>query len=166
MNTYIGIDPGLDGALAIIRDGHLQEIYDTPTLKPGKRRQLDLGAMVELLEPLREMGGVRVALERVHSFPGQGVASMFSLGYGLGAWEMALAAMRLPYVLVLPQEWRRLLLAGYPPPETKKERKVQAVQHAIKIFPAMAKIFRGPKGGMVDGRADAALLAEYARLKA
>jgi hypothetical protein len=41
--------------------------------------------------------------------------------------------------------------------------KKTSVDHASRLFPAFAHLFRGPKGGLLDDRAEAVLLAELGR---
>src|SRR6185295_8885276 len=89
---YIGIDPGLSGAVAVINEdvigqpglGYLVEVFDTPTMQvdsSGKvRNKYNAAAMAELLAPYISIppyptGRALVILESVHSMPKQGVAS-------------------------------------------------------------------------------------------
>jgi len=48
-------------------------------------------------------------------------------------------------------------------PAAKRQMKVAAVQVAQRVFPMAAAQFVGPRGGLLDGRAEAALIAEYGR---
>lgn len=157
----VGIDPGKDGAVAVIDQGGNLIVFDTPTAKTGKKREYDLRAMVELLRPYQS--ATRAAIERQAAMPGQGVVSMFSTGEGYGIWLGMLAALGMAYEIVMPQRWRKIMLAGYQKAETPEQRKAQSVLHAQRLFPAHAAQFRGPRGGMLDGRADATLIAEYLR---
>jgi hypothetical protein len=47
----------------------------------------------------------------------------------------------------------------------KKAKKDAAVLKAMELFPTVAHMFRGPGGGLLDGRAEALLIAEFARRK-
>jgi crossover junction endodeoxyribonuclease RuvC len=164
---YIGIDPGKDGALAVLSPflsdpARQLVLHDIPTLRASKKREYDDAGMATLLS--RVCDGetvVHVALEKQSARPGQGVVSMFSTGEGYGLWRGLLAALRLPYEVVLPQRWRKALLSGYPKAETPEQRKALSVLHAQRTFPMHAAQFKGPRGGLRDGRADAALIAEY-----
>lgn len=160
--NIIGIDPGLDGALAIIEPVE-KVVYDTPTFTKkvarGTKREYDLRRMTVWLRPWanQERGGVRVPthvfIENIHSMPGQGVRSTFSLGYGVGAWHGILIALGLAYNLVTPQKWKKHFgLLG-------KDK--DASRHlAQKLWPDRAVLFERKKD---DGRADAMLIAEYGR---
>ena len=160
--NIIGIDPGLDGALAIIEPADTM-VFDTPVFTTkvarGTKRVYDLGRMVNWLQPWadQERGGVRIPshafIENIHSMPGQGVRSMFSMGYGVGAWHGILTALGIEYTLVTPQKWKApfgLLGCG----------KDDARLLAQRLWPDRAVLFERKKD---DGRADAMLIAEYGR---
>lgn len=168
---YIGIDPGKDGAVAILSPGAIcLTITDTPTI-PGLRKgnSYDEQAMAGLLRPFSGCmhGTVHVLLELTHAMPGQGVTSMFSMGEGLGLWKGILAAFQIPHTLVTPQRWKKSMLADVVVGECKdkaartKMLKAASVKQAQRLFPGVA--FVGPRGGERDGQAEAALIAEYGR---
>lgn len=163
MTLHIGIDPGLDGAVAIIGLANDEiTIRDMPTRKDGKKRHYDIAAMRDVLA--HYVGGdviARVMIEQVHAMPGQGVVAMFSMGHGLGVWEGLLVGLGLSYSRVTPQRWRKEMLAGFQAVETPKQRKEQSMLQAQRLFPRGT--FTGPRGGALDGRADATLIAEFCR---
>ena len=147
---FIGVDPGLDGALAAVTpDG--AAVWDTPTVRLAKgRRDYLVPEMAALLLP--HAGGGVVAIERVGARPGQGVTSMFTFGKGFGIWLGLLAALGVPYDLVTPQKWQKALgVAG-----DKGSHRLRASQ----LFPSLAHELRLASH---DGRADALLLAEFMR---
>ncbi len=154
---YLGIDPGLDGAVAAINArGKLIRIDDAPTLtvkrgKGSKRVYLE-GRMVAILQQYSAKEVSMVALENVHAMPGQGVTSMFSMGIGFGLWRGILAALGLPVTHVAPTSWKRDM--GIPTGADKGASIVCALQ----LFPGAD--LRRKKD---HGRADALLIAEYAR---
>jgi hypothetical protein len=164
---YIGIDPGLDGGIAVIRigaNGVFTEIYDTPVyeVKSAKktRREMNLVGIVNLfvgvigLSVPASPNLVFVVLEKVHSMPEQGVSSSFNFGRGFGQWEGILAAMEIPYMLVDPRRWKAEMM-----PDMGKDKDA-ARMIAGRLFPqAVSKLSRKKD----DGRAEALLLAEYGR---
>lgn len=163
MIRLVGIDPGLDGALAVVdlhHDGqlpHLLSVTPTPTLayqtrKKQRRRDYDVPAMERLVRmagssPAATVGGVY--LERQGARPGQGVTSTFSTGMGFGLWRGLVIGAGLPLVTVQPQIWRRAcgLAKG----------KAASLRVAIERFPTQfpAQLRRH------DGAADAVLLAYF-----
>jgi crossover junction endodeoxyribonuclease RuvC len=159
----IGIDPGLDGAIAALLPtglGFTLRIVDMPVIKAGKKRKTDIPELARLLANYAP-GATHFGVELAHSYPHQGVASCFSFGHGLGVIEGILGALGHSYELVSPQRWRRVMLADFQAAATPAERKAQSVQAARRLFPQGQ--FVGPRGGALDGRADATLLAEYQR---
>ena len=149
--TIIGVDPGQTGAVAVLGfDGALR-VVDMPTVeidRGGKaRREIDVAALADLL---RAIDGGQAWIERVAARPGQGVASMFSFGRGVGQVEGVLAALRVPVSYVTPQAWRKTLRV----PDGKDGSRLRASQ----IMPAYAGEWRRAKD---DGRAEAALIAMY-----
>ena len=151
--TYVGIDPGLSGAVAILQDGDV-ELADTPTLSTGKgsRRVYSVVAMRALLVAAMPR---LVVIEQQQAMPRQGVSSTFSTGYGFGLWTGLLAGLEIRYEVVTPRRWQKDL--GIPP----KSGKAGAAELAGRVWPN-ATIY-GPKGGLLDGRADALCLAEWGR---
>ena len=162
--VYIGIDPGLDGAIAAITS-HQKGlvIIDTPTVKVGKKREMDAKQAASILKSLRVPKGnkdwsvakqpqVICALEKVHSMPKQGVASTFTFGKGYGIWLGLLTAFQIPPELVTPQAWKKLMLSG------GSKEKGASILRVQQLFPGADVHLKKH-----DGRADALLLAEYIR---
>lgn len=110
----IGIDPGLDGAIAVIDHNGFKGVYDMPTMERGSsstvKRQVNTAALANLMRQLMEghdLNEMMVAIERVQAMPKQGVASTFSLGHTAGAIEAVVCALRLPHTLVAPAKWKK-----------------------------------------------------------
>ena len=151
----MGIDPGLDGAVAWILPDQV-EVRVTPTIAAGKagRREFDTTGMFELLTryPID-----LAVIEAVGPMPKQGVTSTFRFGVGYGLWLGLLAALKIPHVAVTPQLWKKVVLAG-----TAKD-KAAAVQFASRRFPHVSLLPSSRSKVPHDGLADALALAEYAR---
>ena len=151
---YLGIDPGACGALAFFDpDRDAMNVYDMPThtvRTGGKNRQrIDMHELANIVKYYAPRG-VRGMIEEVSALPGQGVTSMFSFGKAAGAVEMALAALCIPYELVTPAVWKRVM--------NVRGDKDEARRQASRLMPAHAKHWPLKKH---DGRAEAALLAYY-----
>lgn len=117
---------------------------------PKMKRRYQVPAMAELLR-----GNVSfVIIENVHSMPGQGVASSFSFGYGLGLWVGIVVALEIPYEMVTPQRWKGVMMNG------QGKEKDAARYRAQQLFPTIADQLARKKD---DGRAEALLIAEYGR---
>ena len=102
----LGIDPGLDGGIAIL-DGSSIELLETiPTEPKGGfiKRQVDAQKLSNILR----VYPISVCyLEKVSSRPGQGVGSVFSFGDTYGAIRGVLGALGIPTYYVMPQTWKK-----------------------------------------------------------
>lgn len=151
---YLGIDPGLSGAIAIYNpeNGDL-DVYDMPThaitVNGKKKNQIDLYQLGNLIDTLKHKVKLAV-VERVSSMPGQGVASVFSFGFSAGVAQGVLAANLIPMVLVPPAVWKRKYGLS--------SDKDASRQRASQLLPQHSKQWPLKKH---DGRAESALLAHY-----
>lgn len=144
----LGIDPGATGALAILTAaGQLHDVHDMPVIDKDVS-----AALVHhwLLEHADDLG--LAVIEHVHAMPKQGVASSFRFGRGKGVLEGVVAGFHCPVELPSPSKWKRDM--GL---DRSKDR---ARQVAIDLWPDHAHLFARVKD---DGRAEAALLAEWGR---
>ena len=147
---FIGIDPGLSGAIAVLwPDGPVAD--DMPTVVYSKtgfvKRAVDLHALAGILRPYENLP-CQVFLERVNAFPGQCVGSMFSLGMSYWGAAGVCAALGLPLNLISPQDW-------------KKHFKLNAEKDlarglASRLFPSVDLSKKKD-----HGRAEALLIARY-----
>lgn len=167
MTRYGGIDPGLDGYVAVI-GGVEAWAEPTPTLPTGKgaKRLYNLSSMWELARQLRGLEVSLVMLEKSQPMPGQGVTSTFSTGYGFGLWEMALTAAGVPYELVRPGAWKKAMGIsvtgqGLNGAARKKQSKALAIAKAQAMFPGHVFVPPGKRVPSAD-MAEALLLATYA----
>ena len=79
----IGIAPGLNGAIAVLKNNKVLNIFEIPVMSEGKKnkRQLNSAQLVKLLKDnISENEEVSVVVEQVNAMPGQGVTSMFNFG--------------------------------------------------------------------------------------
>ena len=105
----IGIDPGLSGAIAILENKKVLNIFDMPVMAEGKKkRQLNSAQLVDLLKKIvTEKDEIYVVVEQVNAMPGQGVTSMFNFGQTFGAIKGVCAALSLPIFFVRPSKWKK-----------------------------------------------------------
>jgi len=147
----IGIDPGITGAIAFINgNGYLVE--DLPVMANGKgtakiKNCINPAALAELIK-LNSDVGEQIYLERVSSMPGQGVASMFSMGDTFGSIRAVCAVLNRSLVIITPQEWKKYYKLG-------KDKELARAK-AIQLFPD------APLSRKKDhNRAEALLIANY-----
>ena len=149
----LGIDPGASGAIALLdTEQNTLFVVDMPCVdvRRGTRTVRHVSAQALSLAVAAFHPVDHAIVERVHSMPGQGVASTFAFGRAFGVCEGVLAGAGVRYTDVAPATWMRLLrLTG---------GKDAARHMAMQLFPGLAERFARKKD---DGRADAALLAVY-----
>ena len=145
MKTYIGIDPGKSGALAII---HPQGGITT--------LPFDAARYVAVLNALKGRA-IICCVEKVGAMPGQGVVSMFNFGHNLGFIEGVLQANGIPYQLVPPQTWKKEF--------SLSSDKAKSIEVCQKLFPNVSLLATPRCRKPSDGIAEAILMAEYARRK-
>jgi len=152
VSYVIGIDPGISGAIAVLRDGILDFVIDMPTVEiaSGKTTKRHISAVTLALH-LETYCKAHVVIEKVGAMPGQGVTSMFNFGRSAGIIEGVVAALRMPHTYVTPQTWTKAV--------GRAAGKDASRMRAMELFPAAkADLFKRAKD---DGRADAALIAHW-----
>jgi crossover junction endodeoxyribonuclease RuvC len=164
--AYLGIDPGLHGAWALLSAGGELVSLSALPLSGGRLDARALAAQWSGLPPVRS-----VAVELVHAMPGQGVTSMFSFGETTGIILGVLGALGHIPVRPTPQRWQKAL--GVALPADSLETDKAARRKAVKARAAVAAcnligLDAGqltPKGcrTLHDGLVDAVLIAEWLR---
>lgn len=168
MSIWVGIDPGITGAIAVI-DGHDVEFHDTPIIAAGKKNVMDSAKCAALLRDIKADAarfdiGLMVTIEKVGSMPGEGVSSARSFGFGCGVWEGILAALEIPHQYVTPQRWQKEMLAGEPRVKGEKRDKNVSRRIAKRLWPSQTE--EALSRVKDHGRAEAALMAEWGRRNA
>lgn len=161
MKVFIGIDPGKDGAMAVLgwTNRPVTATFDEFVYADRLRRfachlqseaEKDLEAIMHV--PKTE---VFCVVEHVNAMPGQGVTSCFSFGQNFGFILGLLRAFVIPYELVRPQKWKREFSCT--------SDKNTSIEVAQRLFPNV-DLRRTPQCKKPhDGICEALLMAEYAR---
>ena len=156
-----GIDPGVSGAICVLRKINQIEVYEMPTMIDGKKNKRQVnGAEVSniFLKELENLTSkdswqseVKVVVEHVTAMPGQGVTSMFNFGQSFGVIKGICAAMKLPIYFVRPAKWKKYF-------NLINSEKDASRTKAIEIFPYFSDKLSKKKDG---NKADAILLASF-----
>ena len=117
MTVTVGIDPGIDGAIAAVQDGHrLLYLCDMPTTtenRGGKdKRSVNGAAVAQAFNDIIALcpgEHISVCIEHVSSSPQMGVTSSFSFGHSFGMVEGVVSAKRLPLYRVRPALWKKAM---------------------------------------------------------
>lgn len=106
----IGIDPGISGAVCILTNGKITEIYEMPTMIDGKKnkKQVNGAEITNIInKEIENEKDVKVVIEHVSAMPGQGVTSMFNFGQSFGVLKGICAALKLPVYFIRPVKWKK-----------------------------------------------------------
>jgi len=150
----IGIDPGLSGAIAILENNKVLNIFDIPVMSEGKKnkKQLNSALLVSLLkENISNNEEVSVVVEQVNAMPGQGVTSMFNFGQTFGAIKGICAALNLPIYFVRPSRWKKHF-------ELINSSKDSSRTKAIEMYPKLSNQLTKKKD---VNKSDAILIARF-----
>ena len=144
---YIGIDPGKNGALAVIRESKEVSLVD-----------FDLKAYIDLLSYFKssiKSYDMFIGIERVHAMPGEGVKSSFSFGERVGELKGMISTLDFDNNTewIQPQTWQKHI-------NTDSNRGKKAIADSLLSLYLSADLY-GPRGGLKDGRSDALGIANY-----
>ena len=150
----VGIDPGLNGAIAILEDKKVLSIIDMPVMADGKKnkRQLNNAQLAEILRKnISDDDEISVVVEQVNAMPGQGVTSMFNFGQTFGAIKGVCAALKLPIFFVRPSKWKKYF-------ELINSSKDSSRTKAIEMYPYLSDQLAKKKD---VNKSDAILIARF-----
>lgn len=157
--AVIGIDPGIDGAIALVTKCQVW-VEDMPVMSKtsGKGRQVDARNLSSIIDEFIRIAVVlerdpvkAVSVENVSSMPGQGVSSVFSFGKSAGIIEGVLGCKDIGVYMVTPAVWkRRMGLTG-------KDKEASRAK-CIREHPGIAGSLARKKD---SDRAEAILIARY-----
>ena len=150
----IGIDPGISGAICILENRKVLEVYETPTMIDGKKNKRQVnGAQVTniIKERLNENKEVVVVVEHVNAMPGQGVTSMFNFGQSFGVIKGICSALSIPIYFVRPTKWKKYF-------NLIKTNKDASRTKVIEVYPEISSKLSRKKDA---NKADAILIARY-----
>jgi len=148
----IGVDPGLSGAVGVLKDGRYVSVADIPVMHKGYgtvKTEVDAAGLYRLIQStVDSKEACEIALERVSAMPGQGSSSIFSFGDTYGVCRAVAAVSGLPLKLVTPASWKKHF--------TLTSNKEESRSKAIRLFPGAPLELRKHAD-----RAEALLIARY-----
>ena len=150
----IGIDPGVSGAISVLDDKQVINVYDMPVMIDGKKNKKQVnGAQLTFLlrEKINLKKEIVVVVEHVTAMPGQGVTSMFNFGQSLGVIKGVCAALELPIYLIRPMKWKKHF-------DLLKTNKDASRTKVIQIYPSLSPQLSKKKD---SNKADAILIGLY-----
>ena len=149
-----GIDPGISGAISVLENKKVIEVFDMPTMIDGKKNKKQVnGAQVTniIKERLDDEKEIAVVVEHVNAMPGQGVTSMFNFGQSFGVIKGICSALSLPIHFVRPTKWKKHF-------NLIKTNKDASRTKVIQVYPEISSKLSRKKD---VNKADAILIAIY-----
>jgi len=127
--VFVGIDPGKNGALSIIDENNKIILK---TVMPIVGGDFDKKLMLRLFLDISEQYDIIVCtIEKVQAMPITAKKACISIGYGFGLLEMCLIASEIPYQVVSPREWQKLIFKGI----RSKDTKIASLTFCERMFP-------------------------------
>ena len=149
-----GIDPGVSGAISILENKKVIEVFEMPTMIDGKKskRQVNGAQVTNIIkERLDKNKEIIVVVEHVNAMPGQGVTSMFNFGQSFGVIKGICSALSLPIYFVRPMKWKKYF-------NLIKTNKDASRTKVIEVYPEISSKLSRKKD---SNKADAILIARY-----
>jgi len=149
-----GIDPGVSGAISVLENKKIIDIYDMPTMIDGKKNKKQVnGSQVTniIKERISKEKEIIVVVEHVNAMPGQGVTSMFNFGQSFGVIKGVCSALGLPIYFVRPTKWKKYF-------NLIKTNKDASRTKVIEAYPEISSKLSRKKD---SNKADAILIARY-----
>ena len=144
----VGIDPGKTGGLALVVRGKVEAMEVMP-------QEFTIMPILDAWKP------DIVYLEKAQAMPGNGGVSMFNYAQSYGEIIGILKARKIPFVLVRPATWTKLMhkdVSGATPKE--KSRKV-----ALSRYPHMNFLATSRSKKPHEGLIDASIIADYGSIQ-
>lgn len=152
---YIGIDPGLKGAMCLLFYPSMTcKIVDFESEDGMDKEEI----LVSLHTAIKMDMQIFCCIEKQVAAPGQGVSSTLTTGKNYGWLLGALCAFNITHEEIPAKRWMKDL--GIKSGMEVKARKTAIADMVKGYFPEVE--FYGPKGGLKDGRSDACAIARYA----
>ena len=152
----IGIDPGIKGAICILKDGKILDVFDMPIMPVGKKNKSQVNGSqiyneIKKVTVNEEKTSIKVVIEQVSAMPGQGVTSMFNFGQSFGVLKGIFSAMQIPMDFVSPVKWKKHF-------NLINTQKDSSRTKAIEFFPYISHKLSRKKDA---NKADAILIASF-----
>lgn len=165
----MGIDPGSKGFVCTQIDG----VFNHYSIEDN-----DLYQLSKIMAEIRfKYDNLVCVIEDVHALFNSSAKSTFSFGFNKGYLIGLLAANKIPYILVQPKEWQKVvwtnsdMVVSYKKVKVKDkvvskkvvDTKATSINAAKRLFPTMDFRKSERAKNIDDNKVDATLMSEYAR---
>jgi len=143
--SILAIDPGQNGSTCCL-----------PTQGDIVFADHNKYSSIDLYTFMRNSQASVVAIEDVHSLFGMSAKSNFRFGYNLGLITTLSELLDIPIIKIQPKVWQKYIGCTKP---SGKQLKKEVAEIANNLYP-QAPLY-GARGGLLDGRSDALMLAHF-----
>lgn len=157
MQTFVGIDGGLNGSLVAVRGRKILECIVMPTVEGGNNRlEYDVSKIIAFFNRYPDS---TIILEKAQCTPKLGSLSAFSFGKSYGLMIGVLVALERRHHLVAARAWQTIMFKGQAYANTKAASAIVAKR----LFPAYDFRATARSKKVHDGKTDAVLICVYAQ---
>ena len=163
MKIVLGIDPGASGYICALAP----ELKNAEFMSNKEQPHIIYEWLTELTEHYTVS---HVMIEDVHSLGNVSAKSNFNFGFNCGLLHGVIGCTAIGLDMVQPKVWQKYIgirtpvrKKGAPKvPASVRSKKLKQDVAAIcqRLYPKI--VIHGPKGGLIDGKSDALMIAHYA----
>lgn len=155
---YIGIDNGISGGIAIIKNQKILEIIPMPIITgSNNRNEYDILAIIKILEKYKK-DSVMI-IEKAQAMPKLGTVQAFSFGKLYGIIISLACSLKIPYLIIHAKTWQKEMFRDVSSVNTKQASIIIAKQ----LYPNQSFLATERSKKEHDGMTDALLLSVYAQ---
>lgn len=161
-STFIGIDPGINGAIVAIDDNRNLILCEDMPYIDAKLSMRKTAEIFSNFDPDKSFAAIEIAVAMNQENRTQSVASMLAYGRGLGILQMCVYMTRISCTETNAAHWMSTFGVN-----GKTSGRYNGDKIAVKLIPQLEEFVykksKKAKDGVriYDGRADAALIAEW-----
>lgn len=160
MARFLGIDPGINGGIAVIDGDAIIAAFDVPVCGDDAKRRVDVSALMNFLAAAKPDHAFIERAQAMPSIPGRdgirrgmGASSSFNYGRAVGALEASITAACVPMTLIEARAWKKYFRLPGGPGGKEASR-----QRVLQLYPRASSLFRRKQDHQ---RAEAVLIARY-----
>jgi hypothetical protein len=112
VNLFIGIDPGITGAIVVIdEEVKPQFVSRIPVTSAHSRKVVDVIELIKIILRIKSLGTIRLCvMEDVGPNPAWGRKACYTFGGCVEALRTCFVISLVPFAMMIPRQWKKHLL--------------------------------------------------------